>query len=453
MSRPRWLVPLLSVALTGCNLVISPTELPVGDGSGPEGPPASEVAEGPVDQGVVDAPHLEASVVDGCVPSCAGVACGDSDGCGGVCTSGFCPGSEVCVAGVCKDCSRWSLPLAEKLRRLAVDTDGTVYVVGSASNQIYIGHVDGCGTLLGSKQHLPAAAKSAAANSLVLQGNNIYVGGVQVAASGSDPQDGYLGSFTKQPLALSWEKALVGSTAKDEVWDLVAAGGALWLNGSKDHEGTLRTSWGHKASTTLPTVCSFDLAGAGLGRGVTAADWNVYFTGAAGGKALVAGLPESACSISPCNCSPSWTVTFQDGTYTEGRALVVVGSTAYIAGYSGVTATDLRAAVYRVDLVSKNVETSYTWNPTPDYDLFLDMVSDGNALYVVGSQGSNGITPVATVHKLSMPDLTKVWASLPGDVGSYGSVAITADGGLLLAGDNLAGAGFLRRCPTAGPCP
>lgn len=39
---------------------------------------------------------------DACVPSCPGVRCGESDGCGGVCDGGPCPGGELCVAGVCE---------------------------------------------------------------------------------------------------------------------------------------------------------------------------------------------------------------------------------------------------------------------------------------------------------------------------------------------------------------
>ncbi len=37
-----------------------------------------------------------------CAASCSGKACGQSDGCGGICTDGSCPGGERCVGGSCQ---------------------------------------------------------------------------------------------------------------------------------------------------------------------------------------------------------------------------------------------------------------------------------------------------------------------------------------------------------------
>lgn len=37
-----------------------------------------------------------------CTPSCAGKACGDDDGCSGVCEDGACPSGQVCVSGTCE---------------------------------------------------------------------------------------------------------------------------------------------------------------------------------------------------------------------------------------------------------------------------------------------------------------------------------------------------------------
>lgn len=36
-----------------------------------------------------------------CIPSCAGIGCGESNGCDGVCTAGTCPTGEYCAQGVC----------------------------------------------------------------------------------------------------------------------------------------------------------------------------------------------------------------------------------------------------------------------------------------------------------------------------------------------------------------
>jgi hypothetical protein len=443
----RAILGLAAVLLVGC--ASSRENVPPGDSGAGEGV-AFPDGHGAVD---LDGPPGIDGLPDGCVPSCAGKACGDDDGCGGFCTDGSCPGGQTCVGGVCKDCSRWSLSPAAKLRGVAVDTDGTIYVAGTASSKVYLAVVGSCGTLLGDTQHLPKDAKSATASSLALLGNSVYVGGTYVAASGSDPQDGYLGSFAKQTLASSWDAPLVGGTGKDEVWDLVPAGGALWLGGTGSFD-TAAVTWGVKASTSQAAACGFGLAGAGVGRGVTASGGHVYFTGGTAGKGLVARRADSACSISPCApCSSSWSVTFQDGTYTtEGRGLLVVGTNAYVAGFSSVTSSDLRAVVFRLDLVSGAVQSSYTWNPTADTEMFMDVATDGTALYVVGMQGFGGSAVQAAVHKLSLPDLGKVWSKLPGDSGAYWSVATTSDGGLLLAGETTTG-GILRRCLTSGTCP
>src|SRR5687768_2245079 len=50
-------------------------------------------------------PRADVYAPDPCSPKCAGHACGDDDGCGGICTYGSCPAGTVCggggVQGVC----------------------------------------------------------------------------------------------------------------------------------------------------------------------------------------------------------------------------------------------------------------------------------------------------------------------------------------------------------------
>src|SRR5262249_54540396 len=36
-----------------------------------------------------------------CNPECEGKGCGEPDGCGGVCSSGSCPGNKMCLGGSC----------------------------------------------------------------------------------------------------------------------------------------------------------------------------------------------------------------------------------------------------------------------------------------------------------------------------------------------------------------
>lgn len=461
--RPALFSLLLWIAPAGCSLLVSPSE--VTDGARPDGPLDLRPADAPLEGAGAESVPLDVAGAEGwldqagpdaCVPSCAGKTCGASDNCGGSCQSGSCPANETCVAGVCKDCTRWSLPLADKLSRVVVDGDGTAYVVGTSSNQVYLARVDGCGELLASTTHLPAGATSVTTLSLALHGNTVYVVGALVPASGGDPQDGYLGAFTKPSLASVGDVALVGSTSTDEVWDLVAAGGGLWLGGSKDMAGT-RESWGLRAPISLGTACSIELGGVGLGRGVNATGGHVYFAGAASGKGLLARYNETDCSAVPCAlCQPGWSATFEAGTpYTEFRDLVVSGTLAYVAGYASASATDLYAGVFRVNLTTSKIEATYNWNPTSDYDLFFDIASDGGALYVVGIQGSNTSDPRGTVHRLSSTTLTKTWSIVAGagDTKAYYSVALTADGGVLLAGGLASGKGILRRCTAAGSCP
>jgi len=436
-----------------------------------------------------------------CTPDCSGKACGAANGCGGTCSTGSCPTGQVCSggqcvctaqscptgccdlsqvcqpglvdgvcgvggalcqdcsaqskqcsAGACKDCARWSTTLPADLKDLVVDTDGTIYVAGKhTGNKIYLAALDGCGTVLRSTSHLPTGAATAAASSLALVGNDLFVGGVVVPSTGGDPQQGLYGRFPKQTLAAAWTKVLTGSTGKDEVWDLAYAGGAIWMSGTSGFDTTAST-WGVKGAVSSASACGFELAGTGNLRNITAPPGSgyVYFTGIHNGVGLVARLSDTACAVSPCSaCPASWQQTFQDGTSTtEGRGILVIGGNVYVAGYSAVSGQDLRALVVRIDLATGAVQNSYTWNPTTLGDIFLDLATDGTSLYVAGLQGYDGTTAQAAVQMLSMPALTKVWSAVP-DAGAYWSVKTVGSDGLLLAGNG----GIVRRCLTSGVCP
>lgn len=63
-----------------------------------------------------------------CVPSCSGKACGESDGCTGICTQGACPGGSACgAAGVAGQCA----PAPD----LFPFIDGTLQLVGFNSRR------------------------------------------------------------------------------------------------------------------------------------------------------------------------------------------------------------------------------------------------------------------------------------------------------------------------------
>jgi len=387
-----------------------------------------------------------------CQPGLLDGACGVSGALCQDCTAQV----KQCSGGACKDCTRWATVLPSAVRGLALDTDNTIYAGGtSAPQKIYLAALDGCGTLLRSASHLPATASAVSVSALTLAGNDILVGGKLVPSSGTDPQQGMYGRFSKQTLAASWVVGLYGGTSKDEIWDLVQAGGSVWMSGTTSIDTTVAGIWGVKASSTTSAACGFGLAGAGYGRSLTAPAGSgfVYFTGGQSGKGLVGRVGDTACSISPCSsCSASWQTTFQDGTHsTEGRGLLVVGGNVYVAGFSSLSNQDLQALVVRVDLATGTVQNSYVWNPTSMGEMFMDLATDGTSLYVVGMQGYDGTTAQAAVHKLSMPSLAKVWSVLPGDAGAYWSVATSGANGLLLAGGS-AGGGVVRRCLTSGLC-
>jgi hypothetical protein len=337
-----------------------------------------------------------------------------------------------------------------------VDVDGTIYAAGASGDKIFLASLDGCGTVTKSTSHLPSGYSKASASGLVLTGSNLYVGGA-IAPTSGDPLQGLMGRFSKPGLAVGWTASLSGSAGKDEVWDIAHAGGALWMNGTADFEGT-PTVWGVKG-TTNKAACGFSWLAGGNGRGIVAPAGSgyVYFTGTSGGKGFVARQSETACTVSPCGpCKAPWSITFQDGTNsTEGRALLVSGGSVYVAGFSALGSGDYQGAVFHLDLATGKVVHSFTYNPTTKGELFLALTTDGTSLYVSGTQSY--VSPVtssvqAVVLKLTMPALTLQWAKTP-DPGGYWAVEVVGQDGLLLGGDVTGGTGIVRRCLRSGTCP
>ena len=441
--------------------------------------------------------------------SCTNKKCGASDGCGGTCLSGSCPAGQTCSQGKCictaascpkgcclgstcqvgtaasacgsgggqcqdcaakgqkcymakcKDCSRWSVTTPGLIRDLAVDTDGTIYAGGKSGSKVYLAALDGCGTTKKTTTHLPSSAYSAAAGSLALHGQSVYVVGTAVPKS-SDPRDGLFAIFTKKTLSLAGSSVLAGSTGKDEIWDVAVAGGAVWMSGSTD-TGSAPRAWGLKGVLTSTGACGFSLLAGTSASGcrnllAPAGSGYVYFVGGGGGTGFIARRSTGSCSVTPCKACPSaWQLSFQDGSYsTDGRDLVLVGSDLYVAGYSLVSSTDIRGIIFRINLSTGKVSGTYPWNPSSMGDGFLALTTDGTSLYAAGSKGfnvSSNSGGMATVTKLSMPSMKVVWERTPGDKGMYWGVALAGSNGLLLAGGVGSGAGVVRRCLTSGVCP
>ena len=390
---------------------------------------------------------------DGCTPACQGLACGASDGCGGTCQTGSCPGKETCVAGTCKDCDRWVASLPGPLRAVAIAGDGTIYAAGAKQDQALFASLDRCGAVKKTVTHLPTDATKVSVSGLALSAGVLHAAGSLVPKT-KDPQDGMWAQLSTPDLAISWMSKLTGSTGKDEVWDIVDAGGALWMSGSADFEVASR-AWGVKGVQTQ--ACGFSWLGTGQGNGrriyAHSASARVYFTGSQGGKGFVAWQSDTACTVSPCGaCAAPWSTTFQDGTNsTEGRALYVAGNDLYVAGPASA-AGDYRSVVFRIDLTTGKTLDTFVYNPTPDLDMPLALASDGKALYLAGVQGyTSPITAAvkAVVIKLTTPDLKQVWVRVK-DPGAYWDVKLVGADGLLLAGEDSQGGGMIRRCLTDG---
>jgi hypothetical protein len=84
-----------------------------------------------------------------CSPSCAGKACGASDGCSGVCSAGSCPPSQVCTQNACVP----NVPDGG-----ATDTGGSTTRYIFVSSRIYNGNLGGLAGADATCQTLASAA-------------------------------------------------------------------------------------------------------------------------------------------------------------------------------------------------------------------------------------------------------------------------------------------------------
>jgi hypothetical protein len=335
------------------------------------------------------------------------------------------------------------------MRAVEVAGDGTIYAAGNDKDRAFFAALDPCGTVKTTVNHLPATATKVWVQGLALAGGLLYASGNLVPKTGGDPQNGMWARITTPGLNVEWMKGLTGGPGKDEVWDIVHAGGALWMNGTADFEGKPEV-WGFKGQGDK--ACGFSWLGEGFGRRIFAHNAQVYFTGTSAGKGFVASQSDTACVASPCApCTAPWSITFQDGaSSTEGRALLVSGNDIYVAGFSTLGPGDQRGMVFRIDRSTGKTLDTFSYNPTSNGELLLAMASDGKALYVSGVEGYPNASK-AVMIKLSMPSLAKQWVKTP-EAGGYWDVELAGTDGLVLVGDTGSG-GVVRRCLTDGTCP
>ncbi len=374
-----------------------------------------------------------------------------------------CATSEQCISGVCTACDdRWRVSTPGIILGVAPDIDRSIYVAGNSGNQVYVAIVDSCGTIANSTTFLPAGALSAGLGSLALRGQTVYVGGNAVLAT--DPREGLLALFSKGTLAPLGHTILHGSTGEDNVWDVVEAGGALWMNGTIDAGSTNDRVWGFKGELAGTTTCGFDLLpglGASGGRNLIAPAGSgyVYFTGgSADGTSFVARVSSTACAVTPCSSCPApWSFSFQDGSNDLlTHDIVLVGGNLYVSGFSMPGTADFGGVVLHIDMNTGAVLNSFAWDPTTNPDGLLGLVTDGTALYAVGAKNYNpgaGLPGTPAIIKLTIPSLTEQWVSFPaGDRGLYWDVATTGTDGLVVVGGDDTG-GVVRRCLRSGVCP
>ncbi len=323
------------------------------------------------------------------------------------------------------------------------------------------------GAIQATRKVAPAGATSTGFSALGVSGGDIIVGGV--ATTASDPREGAWAKLSTTDLSLAWSGLLHGSGNTDEVWSVaVPDSGAVWLAGISNVEGG-GSPWAIRGDTT-GAACGFPvLSTTGNARPATVGPDGVYvagFSSSGNGGAYVARYPSSACSTStPCSCKPIWMADgIQVGTaYTEARALVVVGTTVYLAGFAQDAAAgsnDYYAFLARLSATNGAVYATFTWNPTNYFDSFVGLATDGQTLYgatVAGYDFGSYDTATATVGAFAL-DFTAtsglLWAVQLPFMNVVKGVAAdaSAGGGVYFAGFTET-AGWIARCTKSGQCP
>jgi len=343
-----------------------------------------------------------------------------------------------------------------------------VYAAGKDGNMGLVASLSPCnGSIQATRKVAPAGATSTGFSAISVSGTDIIVGGV--ATTASDPKEGAWAKLSTTDMSIAWSSLLHGSGNTDEVWSVaVPAGGPVWLAGISNVEGG-GSAWGIRGDTT-GAACGFPvLSATSNARPATVGPDGVYVAGyssSGNGGAFVARYSSVACSTSaPCNCQPAWVADgIQVGTaYTEARAIVVVGSTIYIAGFAqdvGASSGDYYAFLSRLNATNGAIYATFTWNPTIYFDSFLGLATDGQTLYgatVAGYDFGSYDTATATVGAFAL-DFTAtsglLWAvELPFmDVAMGVAADASPAGGVYFAGFTDT-AGWVARCTKSGQCP
>jgi hypothetical protein len=347
---------------------------------------------------------------------------------------------------------------------VVVQPAGKVFVAGVSSSLGWVGALSPCtGELEATRTVTLAGATKSGAKSIALSGNDLFV--VGSAAMSADPLEGMAARLEASTLTVLWANPLPGSSESDEGWGVgVAANGSLWMAGASQVESGAKP-WAIKGNAS-GAACGFTAVdGAGLARAVTVNAGDAYVAGAIDSAGFVARFDTSSCTTtSPCSCSAAWQSDpiAIGATYTEVRAIEVVGGTLYVGGFAldDGSSHDYEAFVARVDAVGGGVLGAWTWNPTAEFDAVLGMDSDGQRVYIAmisAYDGATASTAKAYVEALPM-DITAatsvVWAAELPFMRSAWNVAVDPSGsdGLFVVGRSET-SGWVARCTNDGVCP
>ncbi len=404
-----------------------------------------------------------ASGSGGCVPKCAGKACGP-DGCGHVC--GHCSTNEKCSAlGQCENLctSTWETDLSA-IPMGATASSSSVYVVGSKSSSAWAASVDACqGNLVKDATLSVSGATSSLLRSVMLAGSSLYAVGDVVKTS--DPGDGLWMRLSPSTLTPVFTRPLYGTAASDQDWSIVQTPSGFWMGGTSNTEAG-GFGWGIKGVSS-GGACGFRVGGTNKGaiHAIAANGATVYEIRSSSGGLYVDTYTDGSCSASgPCPCTASATAgpIAVGTTGNDGRSALFEGGNLYVAGFgTDATLTDAFGFVLRLDASGKLLAT-YRWNPTTLFDAFVSMTTDGQSLYLGGGQGwdSGGSTSTSTavIQKLPLGFNNNAAATWIRSLSAYDVAwAIAAQpaasgDGLYVAGERQ-GAGFVMRCQKSNVCP
>lgn len=393
----------------------------------------------------------------GCTPQCAGKQCGP-DGCGSTCPPG-CGVDQRCTAtGQCEDCpSTWLQQVGDHAPALVLDADGDLIVGATLADQAWVARLSACTGEQLAQRTINDGYASSRVQELTRSGDAVYVVG---RATVGTQQDGLWARLDASNLSLTWANVVQGSDVPDELWDVdVASDGSVWFSGLTDI-GTGVKAWVVKGDASGAS-CDFDPFGgaSGTAHALEATPSGVYVAGQSESVASVLHFNPGACAT--CPCVPDWeTSPIWGGNFNEPRALEIVGSTLFVGGYEQRDDGDLQAFVARVQAgPSGSVLAVWRWNPSTQLDIVLDLISDGQTIYVavatdVDSTAANATPKVLALPKDFTSDTTPLWSAEPNGIRGPWALALdsASPNALFVVGQGV-DAGWAARCTRDGVCP